>query len=190
LCAVKLEEIKIDKTWTLFLDRDGVINLHYPNDYVKSWDEFYFLEGVLDAVRKLSTLFRRIIIVTNQQGVGKGLMSHEDLQFIHDEMMKEVKKYGGRIHAIYVATDLKDKDIQLMRKPSTGMAKRAKRDFPEIDFSKAIIVGDSVTDMEFGRNLGMVTVFIGDQLKLSEEEKKLVDNYCESLREVANLLAP
>ncbi|HWB62438.1 MAG TPA: hypothetical protein VG603_02930, partial [Chitinophagales bacterium] len=63
-----LSELNIDKNWTLFLDRDGVINLLYPNDYVKKWDEFYFLEGVLDALKKLSGIFRRIIIVTNQQG--------------------------------------------------------------------------------------------------------------------------
>ncbi|MDB5283955.1 MAG: family hydrolase, partial [Bacteroidota bacterium] len=89
-----LSELKIDKSWTLFLDRDGVINLHYPNDYVKTWDEFYFLEGVLDAFKDLSSIFRRVILVTNQQGVGKELMSHEDLGFIHGEMLKEIRKYG------------------------------------------------------------------------------------------------
>ena len=96
-------KLDIDKTWTLFLDRDGVINLHYPNDYVKNWDEFYFLEGVLDAIKLLSNIFKRIIIVTNQQGVGKELMTREDLDFIHAEMLKEVRKHGGRIHAIYSA---------------------------------------------------------------------------------------
>ncbi|MCS6819569.1 MAG: histidinol phosphate phosphatase, partial [Chitinophagales bacterium] len=74
----------VDKTWTLFLDRDGVINLHYPNDYVKSVEEFIFLEGALDAIRDLSRVFKRIIVVTNQQGVGKGLMSEADLDLIHE----------------------------------------------------------------------------------------------------------
>ncbi len=176
-----LQDLKIDKGWTLFLDRDGVINHHYPNDYVKKWDEFYFLEGVLDAMKTLSKKFRRIIIVTNQQGVGKELMTEEDLSFIHDEMLKEVRKYGGRIHAIYSATQLKEKDARQMRKPATGMAKQAKKDFPEIDFSKSIIVGDSASDMEFGRNMGMVTIFAGDINKLTAEQKKLVDDSCDSL---------
>src|ERR1035441_2519540 len=104
--SMTLRDLHVDKSWTLFLDRDGVINLHYPNDYVKTWDEFYFLEGVLDAFRNLSSVFRRIIVVTNQQGVGKELMSHDDLQFIHTEMLKEIRKHGGRINAIYAATDL------------------------------------------------------------------------------------
>lgn len=185
---MKLNELDIDKTWTLFLDRDGVINLHYPNDYVKNWNEFYFLEGVLDALKNLSGIFRRIIIVTNQQGVGKGLMKEEDLQFIHDELLKEVRKYGGRIHAIYTATELVAKDTNQMRKPSLGMAKKAKKDFPEIDFSRSVMVGDTGSDMRFGKNAGMVTVYVGDDSKLLREEKQLVDFFCESLGEFANSL--
>jgi histidinol-phosphate phosphatase family protein len=185
---VRVSEIKIDKTWTLFLDRDGVINLHYPNDYVKRWEEFYFLEGVLDALKRLSVIFRRIVIVTNQQGVGKALMSEDDLQFIHDEMLKEVRKYGGRIHAIYSATDLIAQDIRQLRKPNTGMARKAKKDFPEIDFSKSIIVGDSITDMQFGRTSGMITVYVGDKNKVSQDDKVFIDNYCDSLPDFANAL--
>jgi len=176
-----LSELKIDKAWTLFLDRDGVINLHYPNDYVKTWDEFYFLEGSLDALTQLAHVFRRILIVTNQQGVGRGLMGQEDLDFIHAEMLKEVRKHGGRIHAIYTATELKENDVKGMRKPLTGMAKRAKKDFPELDFAKSLIVGDSVSDMQFGRNAGMITVFVGDVAKITDEDKSLVDVFCESL---------
>ncbi len=183
-----LSELKIDKGWTLFLDRDGVINLHYPNDYVKSWDEFYFLEGALDAMTQLAKVFRRILIVTNQQGVGRGLMTHDDLEFIHDEMLKEVRKHGGRIHAIYSATELVANDVKQMRKPNIGMAKRAKKDFPEIDFAKSIIVGDSISDMEFGRNAGMITVFIGEPNKPTDEQKLLIDNYCESLSAFAEIL--
>ena len=184
-----LSDLKIDKGWTLFLDRDGVINLHYPNDYVKSWDEFYFLEGSLDALTVLAKIFRRIIVVTNQQGVGRGLMTHEDLEFIHDEMLKEVRKHGGRINAIYAATDLKEEDVKQMRKPETGMAKRAKKDFTEIEFSKSIMVGDSISDMEFGRNAGMITVFVGDVNKIGDAEKSLVDIYTESISTFAMALA-
>ncbi|MCS6933757.1 MAG: HAD-IIIA family hydrolase [Chitinophagales bacterium] len=186
-----LRELPIDKTWTLFLDRDGVINLHYPNDYVKSWEEFFFLEGVLDALKDLALVFRRIIVVTNQQGVGKGLMSRDDLDHIHAEMLREVRKYGGRIHAIYAATDLAEADTRHLRKPATGMAKQAKRDFPEITFAKSIMVGDSATDMQFGKNAGMITVYVGDVHKLQSHELSLVDYYCESLydfaRQVANV---
>ncbi len=185
---MKLSDLNIDKTWTLFLDRDGVINLHYPNDYVKKWDEFYFLEGVMDALKNLSALFKRIIVVTNQQGVGKELMSQEDLQFIHDEMLKEVRKYGGRIHAIYAATDLIEEDTRQMRKPNIGMALKAKKDFKEIDFSKCLMVGDTGSDMQFGKNAGMFTVFVGDNSKIKKDEKPLVDFKYDSLIAFANAL--
>jgi histidinol-phosphate phosphatase family protein len=185
---MKAQDLKIDKTWTLFLDRDGVINLHYPNDYVKNWQEFYFLEGVLDGLKELSKVFKRILIVTNQQGVGKGLMKQEDLDFIHHEMLKEVRKYGGRIHAIYSATELVAKDVKEMRKPGSGMAKQAKKDFPEIDFSKSIMVGDSITDMQFGKAMGMFTVFIGDNGKPKVADRKFIDMYYSSLVEFANSL--
>ncbi len=184
-----LSELPIDKTWTLFLDRDGVINLHYPNDYVKTWDEFFFLEGALDAIKILGGVFKRVLVVTNQQGVGKELMSKDDLQFIHDEMLKEVRKYGGRLHAIYAATDLVANDTQQMRKPGIGMALKAKKDFVEIDFAKSIMVGDSISDMQFGRNAGMVTVLIGDPAKVKPADEPLIDYYCESLLQFATALS-
>jgi HAD superfamily hydrolase (TIGR01662 family) len=78
-----LEQLKVDKNWTLFLDRDGVINLHFPKDYVKTWNEFFFLEGAIDAIKQLTKQFGKIVVVTNQQGVGKGKMTEETLQNIH-----------------------------------------------------------------------------------------------------------
>lgn len=182
---MKLQELKVDKTWTLFLDRDGVINLHYPNDYVKNWSEFYFLEGVLDALQKLSHDFGRILIVTNQQGVGKGLMTDEDLKHIHAEMLKEVRKHQGRVHMIYAATQKVEDDFWKLRKPQIGMAKQAKKDFPEIDFAKCIMVGDTGSDMRFGKNAGMKTVFVGDDSKITEDEKQFVDFHCENLLDFA-----
>jgi len=182
-------EWNINKTWTLFLDRDGVINLHYPSDYVKNWSEFFFLEGALDALQNLAKVFTRIIVVTNQQGVGKQLMQQEDLDFIHAEMLKEVRKHGGRIHAIYAATALKEEDVKAWRKPATGMGKQAKKDFPEIDFTKSVMVGDSATDMQFGKNLGMKTIFIGDTAKLNATELTWVDIFCDSLADVAKIIA-
>jgi histidinol-phosphate phosphatase family protein len=149
----------VDSSWTLFLDRDGVINLHLPGDYVKKVDEFIFLEGVLEAISALSEHFGKIIIVTNQQGVGKGLMSLEDLQQIHDFMLKNIQGVGGRIDAVYAATELVENDIHSLRKPKTGMAFQAKTDFPEIDFSRSVMVGDSITDMKFGKGVGMITIY-------------------------------
>lgn len=149
---------QVDKTWTLFLDRDGVINDEKLGEYILHWDHFIFSKGVLDVFKKLSDSFGRIIIVTNQKGVGKGLMQQEALDSIHFEMQREVEIVGGRIDRIYACTDL-DNDSP-NRKPNPGMAFLAKADFPDIDFSKTIMVGNKPSDMRFGRNAGMFTVFV------------------------------
>ncbi len=170
-----LKQLQVDKSWTLFLDRDGVINLHFPKDYVKDWNEFYFLEGVIDAIVKLSDVFGKIIVVTNQQGVAKGKMTEDMLRIIHINMLSEIEAAGGRIDSIYAATVLADKDPEGIRKPRIGMAMQAQRDFPEIDFAKSIIVGDSLTDMQFGRNAGMFTVLVSDKESSDAVESLLVD---------------
>jgi D-glycero-D-manno-heptose 1,7-bisphosphate phosphatase len=143
----------------LFLDRDGVINRHRPGDYVKTWDEFEFLPGTLQALAGLSTRFRFIFIVTNQRGVSKGLMSEAMLKSIHERMLVEINKSGGRIDKIYYCTASSKEDIN--RKPNPGMALQAKRDFPEIEFTRSVMVGDSDSDIEFGKRLGMKTLRAG-----------------------------
>ncbi len=153
-----LELQNVGKDWTLFLDRDGVINNETLGEYILHWDHFIFSTGVLDVFKTLSRLFGRIIIVTNQKGVGKGLMTQEALDTIHYEMQREVEIVGGRIDKIYFATDT-DNNSQ-WRKPNPGMALQAKRDFPVIEFSKSIMVGNKPSDMQFGRNAGMYTVFV------------------------------
>jgi histidinol-phosphate phosphatase family protein len=150
----------IDNRWTLFLDRDGVINRRKWNDYVKSVNEFFFLPGVLEAMKMFAQHFSRIIIVTNQQGIGKGLYTEESLSEIHEFMCNEIKSNGGRIDAVYFCSYLKEEGHP-DRKPEIGMALRAKNDFPEIDFTKSIMAGDTQSDIDFGINAGMKTVQIG-----------------------------
>ena len=173
---------KIDKSWTLFLDRDGVINVRLIDDYVKNINEFEFLPGVLEAFRIFTEKFGRIIIVTNQQGVGKGLMTLQDVDTVHQFMTKEIENQKGRIDAIYVCPQLKS-DHDNFRKPSPRMAYMAQHDFPEIDFEKSIMIGDSNSDIEFGKNAGMYTVLVGD-----EPVKCKPDSKFESLLRFANIL--
>lgn len=144
---------------TLFLDRDGVINRMRSGDYVKCWAEFEFLPGVLQALARCNTLFERIYIVTNQRGVGRGVMTREDLNDIHDRMLRSIVNHGGRIDKIYSCTATSADDP--CRKPNTGMAQQARMDFPQIDFSKALMVGDSQSDELFAQRVGMDCVLIG-----------------------------
>lgn len=178
-----LKDLNINKSWTLFLDRDGVINKKLDNDYVKHWIEFEFLDGVLNALKELDTVFGKIVVVTNQQGIGKHLYRIEDLELIHKNMLYEVTYLGGRIDKVYFSPYLNSENHPT-RKPGIGMAIQAQKDFPEIDFTKSIIVGDSLSDMEFGRNAGMKTVFISEEKKKDER----IDMQFSSLIEFAHNL--
>ena len=173
---------KIDKSWTLFLDRDGVINVRLIDDYVKNINEFEFLPGVLDAFKIFAEKFGRIIIVTNQQGVGKGLMTLQDVEDVHKFMLKEIETQKGRVDKIYVCPQLKS-DSDNFRKPSPRMAYMAQHDFPEIDLEKSVMIGDSNSDIEFGKNAGMLTILIGD-----EPVKCKPDSKFESLLKFAKIL--
>lgn len=149
---------QVNNQWTLFLDRDGVLNHEKNNDYVLSWKEFRFYEGVPEALALLAGRFKHIVIVTNQKGVGKGLMRLLDLQEIHCNMLSLIEKAGGRIDKVYFCSDLSDDSPN--RKPQPGMAFQAQHDFPGIDLAKSIMVGNRPSDMKFGRNAGMHTVYL------------------------------
>jgi D-glycero-alpha-D-manno-heptose 1-phosphate guanylyltransferase len=148
----------IGKDWTLFLDRDGVINEEVVGDYIRNWDEFHFRPGSLEAIALLTPFFQRTVIVTNQAGVGKGLMTMEELNHINQLMLRDIHSAGGHIDQVYFCTATDNKDIN--RKPNPGMALQAKAAFPEIDLNKSIMVGNMPNDMKFGRNFGAYTVYL------------------------------
>lgn len=154
-----MDHWNIDSSWCLFLDRDGVINTRKMGGYIQAVEEFEFLPGADTAIAELSSMFRHIFVVTNQQGIGKGIMTESNLSDIHRYMTQQVEKNGGRITKCYHAPDIHSENNYL-RKPNTGMGLLAKKEFPEVDFSKSIMVGDSDTDIQFGMKLGMKTVRI------------------------------
>ena len=151
---------KIDKTWTLFLDRDGVINEESTtkHEYILKWEEFRFMKGVKEAIKIFTEKFGLIVIATNQRCIGLGLLTEEGLRIILNNMAAEIEAAGGKIDGFYFAPDTDREAID--RKPQIGMALQAKNDFPGINFSKSIMVGNRVSDMGFGKNAGMNTVFV------------------------------
>ena len=177
---------KIDKSWTLFLDRDGVINVEKYMDYVYDYSEFIFTNGTLDALKKLSKVFGRIVIITNQRGVEKQLMTEDALIELHKEMIHDIELNGGRIDAIFYCTSLDNAHPN--RKPQPGMALLAKESFPEIDFSKTIMVGNKLSDMNFGRNAGTYTVYVTTTDPDIELPNLAIDLVCKDLFDFANNL--
>lgn len=138
---------------TLFLDRDGVVNVWLPGDYVKDWSEFRFNPGFLDFIGRYQASFKHIFIVTNQRGVGKGLMTLEQLEDIHSRMLKAINEAGGRIDRIYLCTSVNESDP--MRKPNTGMAQQAMKDYPDVTMGRSLMIGDQPSDRSFADNCGM-----------------------------------
>lgn len=177
---------KIDTDWTLFLDRDGVINYEKEADYVRNPDEFRFYEGVPEAISVFSRRFGKIFVVTNQKGIGKGLMTEKDLDDIHTFMLSTIRKHQGRIDRIYFCPDLDEASPN--RKPNPGMGYRAKAEFPEIDFSRSLMVGNTMSDMKFGKALGAKTIFIPSTKPMPELPDPLIDAVFQGLQALAKAL--
>lgn len=173
-------KIELDKTWTIFLDRDGVINEENVGSYITKWEEFVFCEGAIQAISTLSDKVGNLVVVTNQRGVGRGIMSLESLKEISKNMTAAVQAQGGRIDKVYACTAIHDDDHN--RKPNTGMALQAKEDFEGINFRKSIMVGNSMSDMEFGKRMNMHTVFLTTKSAPFEMPHHLIDVQYPSLQ--------
>lgn len=146
--------------WSLFLDRDGVIN-STANGFVNQVEDIEYEEGALEALAMLAEHFSPIVVVTNQAGIGYGYMTSQTLEAIHAQMAEDINAAGGHIDAWYYCPDRVSVSAPC-RKPNIGMGHWAKRDFPTIDFQRAWMVGDRDTDIIFGHQLRMKTAWIGD----------------------------
>jgi histidinol-phosphate phosphatase family protein len=162
----------VDSSWTLFIDRDGVINERRFDGYVLSKEDFVFKNEVLQVSKSLFSKFKYVILVTNQQCVGKGLIAMEDLDNIHEYMLDKLNQNSAHIDLILVAPELKGTQPE-KRKPSPTLGYIAREKFGDINFSKSIMVGDTDSDIDFGRNLGMKTVLVD-----SEESTSLEPDLC------------
>jgi D-glycero-D-manno-heptose 1,7-bisphosphate phosphatase len=161
---------QIDHSWTLFLDRDGVINYEIPGTYVRNWAEFMFYPQAPENIAYFNTRFQRLVLATNQRGITRGIMTLGDLENIHANMISSLESKAGKIDRIYFCVDAEENSP--CRKPNPGMALQAVKDFPEINLKKSLMVGNNISDMLFGRNAGMHTVF----LTTTDPDRKLPDD--------------
>ncbi|RBP08091.1 HAD-IIIA family hydrolase [Rossellomorea aquimaris] len=146
----------------VFLDRDGVINEVKTErvTFVNRPEQFYFLEGVLEAIKLLTDSDFLIFVVTNQGGVGLGYLSHKQLQSIHDHMLREIEKAGGFIQEVSCCTHKPHEGCKC-RKPEAGMLLDLARKH-DIDIAQSYMVGDREVDIEAGRKAGCTTVLLSD----------------------------
>lgn len=152
---------------TLFLDRDGVINKKLEGRYVRDFSEFRFMQGALKSISQLSSVFHRIIIITNQQGISKRIMSVSDLNNLHIQMLERIEESGGLIDKIYYCPHLEEIDC-MCRKPKPGMIEQAIIDFPDIIIENSYLIGDSDSDIEAGKVMNLKTVKVNDDYTLAK----------------------
>ena len=158
---------------SLFLDRDGVINNKLEGRYVTNFNEFEFIKNSDTAIVSLSKIFKRIFIVTNQQGIGKGIMSEKDLQLLHDNMQKKISSIESVITKIYFCPHLAE-DLCKCRKPNIGMLEQAKVDFPDIKIDQSFLIGDSDSDIEAGKIFGLTTIKVDTNYTLNNWLKEII----------------
>ncbi len=160
----------------IFLDRDGVINRKAPRaEYIKSWDEFEFIPGSMEAMKLLSRHGYKIFIITNQAGVSMGAMTENDLKAIHSNLERELEKEGVRIEGIYYCLHGWDDGCEC-RKPKPGMLFQAAREH-DLDLSGSTFIGDDERDLQAGKAAGCRTLLVDPEstlLKLVKE--KIVDD--------------
>jgi histidinol-phosphate phosphatase family protein len=168
---------------TLFLDRDGVINVRNFDGYILNCEEFHFLPNVIHGLQSLASLFDRIIIVTNQQCIGKNIITRSNLDRIHRYMLDMMENEGVIIAEIFVAENLRGEEPD-RRKPAIAMGMEAKAQFPSIDFSQSLMVGDTDTDIRFGKQLGMKTALVKSPEVCSENPDYLVEDLMDLYRQL------
>ncbi|MDD3845743.1 MAG: HAD family hydrolase [Syntrophorhabdaceae bacterium] len=148
----------------VFLDRDGIINMKMAEgEYVTHWSGFTFLPGVFEAIRLFNANDRLVIVVTNQQCIGKGLVTMEAIETIHTKMTGSLEENGSHVDGIYVCPHLAS-DGCSCRKPGTGLFEMALKDFRKrgisIDMSNSYMIGDSATDILAGERAGLRTILL------------------------------
>jgi D-glycero-D-manno-heptose 1,7-bisphosphate phosphatase len=146
---------------TVFLDRDGVIS-EKPADgeYIDRWADFKFLPGAIQALHLLKRAGWRVVVITNQRGVALGHMTMRDVDEIHAQMQAELRRSVAECAAIVVCPH--DEGSCECRKPRTGLFRLAVGMFTDIDPERAIVVGDSESDILFGNRIGCPTYLIAN----------------------------
>jgi D-glycero-D-manno-heptose 1,7-bisphosphate phosphatase len=176
---------------TVFLDRDGVINRKLPEgQYVVRWQHFHLLPGVREAIVRLNQAGIRVLVVTNQSGIELGLYTEADVKAIHTQLEQELSTVGAHIDGFYFCPH--SKLPCNCRKPLPGLFEQARAQFPDIEPATCLIIGDSLSDIEFGRNLGFPTIFIEGNPKYQKpgasRASDLADFRSKSLQEAVNLV--
>lgn len=135
----------------VILDRDGVINFESP-EYIKCPQEWHAIPGSLEAIARLNKAGHKVVVMTNQAGVGRGFYDEDMLARIHQKFKDQLAAVGGHVEKIYYCPHHPDDGCDC-RKPLPGMLKQIQQDF-SVDLTTCLVVGDSWRDIQAGRAMG------------------------------------
>ncbi len=156
----------------IFLDRDGTLNVRPPKaEYIRSPKDFVWLPGAKEAVKKLKDAGYFIIMISNQAGIARGVMTEQDFWDVQEKMQSGLKEIGAQIDAVYFCPHGWDSPCEC-RKPKPGMLYQAQRDY-SIDLTKCILIGDDERDIQTAHNADMEGILVSDEYPFA----KAVDDY-------------
>ena len=141
----------------IFLDRDGVIIENRPN-YVRSWEDVHIYPQALTALASIASSSFKIIIVTNQSGVGRGLISFKIANEINERLITEIEQHGGRIDRVFMCPHSPDEGCNC-RKPQPGLILRAEKEL-SLDLTRSIMIGDALSDIQAGQTAGIARTML------------------------------
>lgn len=146
----------------IFIDRDGVINKDpggwTKHSYVTRWEDFIFLPGSKEALKRLADRGYDIVVISNQAGVSKGHYSEGELGSVNSNMIREIEKSGGKIKKVFYCLH-QDSDNCDCRKPKAGLFRKAEKELG-ITASGSYFIGDGRTDVEAGKKIGLETILV------------------------------
>ena len=175
-----------NKLRAVFLDRDGVLNRDSP-DFVKSVDELHLIPGTPSAVARLNKAGFLTIVISNQSGVARGLLTEETLDAMHRKLCADIQAAGGKITDVYYCPHLPDTGCPC-RKPSPGMVEQAAEDY-DVDLSRSFLIGDKIDDITCGASAGCKTILVLTGQTLTYDPTRFYvqpDRVCRDLDEAAD----
>lgn len=165
-----------------FLDRDGTINVDHT--YVHKKEEWSWTHNAQQALRTLQELGYKLVIITNQSGIGHGMYSEQAMHLLHEWMQAELVQFGVKLDAVLYCPHKRDADCTC-RKPKTGMAQQAEEKIGEIDYENSWTIGDKTADLNFGKKLGTKTALVKSQYWTNDDITDQPDIIVNSLYEAS-----
>jgi D-glycero-D-manno-heptose 1,7-bisphosphate phosphatase len=158
--------MSLEQKKCVFFDRDGVVNEPSDDYFLKSWDEFRFMPGFIESLRVAQEKGYVAVIITNQQGVGKGLTSVEMLDQIHTQLIAELAGLGLELLDVYYCPHLAEEGCAC-RKPKPGMILDASKKY-NLNVGASWMVGDRERDIESGHAAGCRAIRVADDETAAE----------------------